>query len=88
MTEERLEREGAIGRLHPLAGADEHRIVEDLADPRERVAHRRLREPDPRCCARDVPLREQRIERDQEVEVEAGQMHVVHVSHAGKPLYR
>jgi hypothetical protein len=60
---------GARRRDHALPGADEERIADLRAQPRQRVAHRGRRQPDPGRRARDVLLLKQRIERDQQVEV-------------------
>jgi hypothetical protein len=45
------------------------------------MAHRRLRQPDARGGATHMGFGHQRIERDQEVEVERGQIHATNIDH-------
>ena len=61
---------GAGSGHHAAWGAHEDRIAEQGAEAVERVAHRRLREPDPLGRARDVALGEERVERHEEVEID------------------
>ncbi len=65
----------AVGRLHEAADADEQPVAVAFAQPAERVAHRRLREPDIRGGVGDVPVLHERPEHDQRVEVEPANMH-------------
>ena len=64
------ERKRARRRPHAFGAARQQLVAEQRAEPREIVAHRRLAEPDARRGARNAPLRQQRIERDQQIEVE------------------
>ena len=76
--ERRRHRLGAGRRSHAARRADEQRIAEELAEARERVAHRGLRESDTRRRSRDVSLGQERAQRDEQVEVEPFEMHRVH----------
>ena len=58
------------GRLHPHAAFDQQWIAQLAAQPRERVADRRLRPSQPLRGAADAPLRHQDLEHDQQIEVE------------------
>ena len=69
------QRLGARGGHERRALADEQRIVEEPAQPAERVAHARLAEPDALRRPRDAALAEQGVERDEQVEVEAAEVH-------------
>src|SRR5437763_154912 len=53
------------------------RILELQPQATERVAHCRLREPDPARRARHVALGPQRVERQQQVQVESFDMHAL-----------
>ena len=55
---------------HAFGAARQQLVAEQRPEPREIVAHGRLTEPDPGGRPRDAPLGEQRIERDQQVQVE------------------
>ena len=74
-----LHRRGELEPLgrgqHPAGGAQQQRIAEERAQPAERRAHRRLRKVQPARRARDVALAQQRVERDQEVEVDRADIH-------------
>ena len=56
---------------HAVGAARQEFIAEESPEPPEIVAHRRLAKADARRGARDASLREQRVERDQQVEVES-----------------
>ena len=58
------------GRPHPLGAAGEKLVAEQCPEPRQIVAHGRLAEPDASRGARDAALRQQRVKRDQQVQVE------------------
>ena len=75
LVERRRHRLRARRRHHPAARANEDRIPRHLPEPRERVAHRRLRQPDPRRGACHVSFLEQRAQRDEQVQVERGEVH-------------
>ncbi len=78
---------GGTGRRQDSAlGAYEQRIGEDLAQSREHRAHGRLREREPFRCARHALLLEQRVERDQQVQVDASDIFHVDASAARRPL--
>src|SRR6185312_11894891 len=57
---------GPRGGHERRALADEQRVVEEPAQPAERVAHARLAEPDALRRARDAALAEQGVERDEQ----------------------
>ena len=65
------------GQLVPGAAPDQQLVTEVAAQPGQRGAHRRLAEADPLPRPRDVALSEQRAQRDDQVHVEAGQVHGV-----------
>ena len=64
------QRLGARRQFH--AGADPHqqRIAEHVAQPLQRVARGRLRQADPHRGAADIGFQQQRVQRDQKVEIE------------------
>jgi len=62
----------ARGWSHPALRAHEQRIVHRSAQPRQRVAHRGLRNAQPLGGARDIARRVHGVERLQQVEVEPG----------------
>jgi len=70
-----LERRGARCQLHAGANANEQRIVEQGTQTPERVTRCRLRQADSTRGAADVALDEQRIERDEQVEVDPSEIH-------------
>jgi hypothetical protein len=55
---------------HAVGAASEELVAEQGPEPREVVAHRRLAKPNAGRGASDAPIRQQRVERDQKVEVE------------------
>jgi hypothetical protein len=70
------ERFGARGRDQRQALAHQQRVAEQLAQPGERVAHPGLTQPDPFGRPGDAALGEQRVERHEEVEVDARKAHL------------
>ena len=66
---------------HAVGAARQELVAEQRPEPPEIVTHRRLAETDARRGARDAPLGEQRIEGDQQVEVEPTQISVVDTGH-------
>ena len=50
-------------------------IADQVAQPLQRVARRRLRQPDPHRRAADIGFPQQRVERDQQIEVKRIQIH-------------
>ena len=69
--------EGAGRGAHALRGAGQELVAEQRAQAGEVVAHRRLAEPDAGRGAGDAALGQQRVEGDEQVEVEAAQIDVV-----------
>jgi hypothetical protein len=63
------------GRQHPSGGAQQQRVPEERAQPRERGAHRGLRQAEPRRGPGHVALAEERVERDQQVQVDRSDIH-------------
>ena len=63
------------GRLHAGRGAHEQIVGEQPAQPRQRVAHRRLRQPDAAGGAGHGALADQRVEGFQQVEVDRPDIH-------------
>ena len=61
----------AGGRPHALRAAHEQLVLQALAQPREGIAERRLGEADAARRARHVALGHQRVEDDEQVEVDA-----------------
>ena len=67
----RLEqRHRARGEAHALGAACEKFVTEQLAQPREVVTHRGLADADAAGGARHAPLAKQRIEMNEEIEVD------------------
>ena len=63
-------RERAGRRPHAFGAPGQQLVPEQRPEPREIVTHGRLAEPDAGSRARHAPLGEQRIEGDQQVQVE------------------
>ena len=57
------------------------RIAKNVAQPLQRVARRRLRQPDPHRGAADIGFAQQRIECDQQVEIKRIQIHGTNIYH-------
>ncbi len=79
------------GQLEPAAGAHEQLVVEVLAQPGERAAHRRLAHRHPGAGVGEVALLEQRVQREQQVGVDLAQRvgHGCHLSRmSGMPGHR
>ncbi|GHB24495.1 hypothetical protein GCM10010392_61020 [Streptomyces clavifer] len=74
------------GEFVVSADTGEQIVAEVAAQPGEGSAHRGLTEPDALPGARDVALLQQGTQSDDEVEVEAGQIH--EISPCGKALTR
>ena len=68
-------------QLHARADAHQQGIADQVAQPLQRVARRRLRQPDPHRRAADIGFPQQRVERDQQVEVKRIQIHQVNIYH-------
>jgi len=69
------ERCSARGDLQASANPKQQRITDEPPQPTQPVTHRRLRQPDAPSGATDVTLDEERIERNKEIEVDAGKIH-------------
>jgi hypothetical protein len=66
---------GARGELERSAHAHEEAILEEIARAVQGVAGRWLAAPDAGGRPRDVLLREKRVQRDQDVQIDRGQIH-------------
>ncbi|MNC86454.1 hypothetical protein D3C83_21200 [compost metagenome] len=60
---------------HLASDRDEQLVVEVVAKPGQRAAHRRLAQVQPVAGARDVALREQGVESDEKIQIEEMQVH-------------
>lgn len=69
----RREALGERGVAHHASFAREDGIAEQLAQARERVAHRGLAEPDASPRRGHAALAQERVERDEQVEIERRQ---------------
>ena len=92
LADPRLQQFGPRRQHHAPAGAHEQRVAELLADPRQRVAHRRRRQPEPRRRPRDAALLQQGVEGDEEAEVAGFHLPTMPTGHptrnAGRPPRR
>ena len=61
------------GQLEAAAAADEQLVVEVLAQPGQRAAHRRLAHRHPLAGVGEVALLQQRVQREQQVGVDLAQ---------------
>ena len=68
-------------RLHPAWTADKQIVGEEIAQTRQRMAHRRLRQTDAPGGAGDRALGHQGVERFQEVQVDGADIHDAHDRH-------
>jgi hypothetical protein len=59
-------------QLHAGADADEQGIAENITEPAQRVARRRLRQADPHRGSADIAFQQQCIERDKQIEIQRG----------------
>ena len=64
------QRHRAGGEAHAVGPARQQFVAEQVPQAREVVAHRRLTNADARRSSRDAPLREQRIEMNEQVQVD------------------
>ncbi len=62
------------GRFHGAVAAQEERIAEQVSQPVQGLAHRGLAQPDPFGRPRDIALGHERIEGNQQVEVDSPQI--------------
>ncbi len=70
---------GPRRRHHALRGPDKELVLQHVAQPVERMTHRRLAEADFLPGPGDVTLLHHRIEDDQQVEIEGTPIHLSHV---------
>ena len=61
--------------IHAARRADEKRIPEDLAQARQGVGDRRLRQPEARCRRRYALFMQHRVEHPQQVEIDVVHIH-------------
>ena len=66
---------GQRGQRHGAAAGNEQLVVERVAQSSERAAHGRLTQMNPPAGVGDAPFPEQRVERDQKIQVESVQIH-------------
>jgi hypothetical protein len=71
--------------LHAGRGADEQLVRENTSEPRQGVAHRRLRQANAVGGTGDGALGHQRIERFQQIEVDGTDIHSANAYHT---IYR
>jgi hypothetical protein len=64
------QRLGERGEGHAASAGDEQLIVQCVAQARQHAAHRRLTEMDAAAGVGDAPLREQRVESDEQIQIE------------------
>src|SRR5207248_11164552 len=76
---------GMRGRLHPGRAADKQIVGEEAPEPRQRVAHRRLRQADAAGGAGHGTLAHQRVESFEEVEIDRPNIHPMNEYHT---IYR
>jgi len=72
------EREGTRRRLDPFRMADEQRVLEQVPKPAQCVTCGRLGERQPLCGAADMALTEEHLEHDQQVQIGATKINLVH----------
>lgn len=71
------QRLGARRQCHALGRTGQDLVAEELAQATEGAAHRRLTDAEMTGGARDAALRQKRIERDEQVQIDAGKLMVV-----------
>jgi hypothetical protein len=62
-------------RYHPALRRQEQRVTEEITQPRELRAQRRLAQPEPASRPCDVALGQERVQRDQKVEIDLAAIH-------------
>ena len=65
-------------RYHAAGLADEQGVVEHFAQSPQGLAHRRLRDEQTLCRARDMSLFQQRFQRHQQIKIQLSQFPYVH----------
>ncbi|CAG9205556.1 hypothetical protein BVI434_1980024 [Burkholderia vietnamiensis] len=78
---------GAHGRLHLVAEPHEQRVADRVAQPRERVAQRRRAHREFVRGSGDRAVAVQRVEREQQVQIETAQVGMHHVQIRMKKLH-
>src|SRR5690606_17881535 len=71
---------GPRGKQQPIGSANEQRVVEHVTQRLEGAAHRWLRHPDLAGGCGDAACIEQGVERDQQVEVQRREGHLLHAA--------
>src|SRR5690606_14843964 len=74
--------DGLLRRLHPPGDPGEHLVLEEIAQPVERIAHRRLGHGQPLGGAAHIPFLHHRPEDVQQVEVDTSIIHENDISYA------
>ena len=75
------QRERPRGQFHSHAGAYQERIADHFAQPLQRMTCGRLRQSDPHRGAADIGFAQQRVKRNQRIEVKRTQIHEVNKYH-------
>jgi len=75
------QRLGPRRQFHARADANQQGIAEHLAQPLQGVARGRLRQADPHRGPADIGLKQERVKRDEQVQVERIQIHEVNIYH-------
>src|SRR5262249_21222288 len=75
------QRAGARSQFHAAARADQQGIADQVAKALQGVARGGLRQSNPRCCAANVGLGDQRIEGHEQVQIERGEIHTTNVNY-------
>ena len=75
------QRLGPRRQFHARADTDQQGIAEHLAQPLQSVARGGLRQANPHRGAADIGFQQQRVERDQQIQVERIQIHYVNIYH-------
>ena len=78
-----LQRQRAFSRLHAVDTADEQVVLGQMTQTAQRCADRRLTQADAVAGARHIALKHQRIEHQQQVEVDGGQLHSLYPVRTG-----
>jgi hypothetical protein len=73
---------------HALSGADKQRILKTGAQPAHCIAERRLAEPYSPRSAANMPLVHERLEGEQKVQVNSGDIHELNNDYEINPFYK
>ena len=82
LAEPRRDFGGPRRRPHAVRHPHEQFIVEHIAQPVQRMADRRLAQPEPLSGARDAAFLDQRVEDPQQVQIECVEMQIIHACDA------